>query len=179
MFKEILIYVLLTTIILVVAYLFDVLLEMSLFIIYFYFIKGLFIKQFHADKIAKTPKQAVALCFTITFFTELIFIFLLVKFDLSYYINIYLGIGLGLFSYLIQDYLEKTLNKALILKDNVKLLEACKNANLTNLATNRLVLKYIDGLKVKEIADLENVEEITILQSIRRSRRKLKIKDSN
>lgn len=179
MLKETLIYTILTSIVLLVAYVFDVLLEMCLFIIYFYFIKGLFVKQFHADTITKTPRQAVALCFTITFLTEILFIFLLVKFDLSFYINIYLGIALGLFSYILQDYLEKTLINASILKDKVKLLEACKNANLTNLATNRLVLKYIDGLKVREIADLENVEEITILQSIRRSRRKLNIKDSN
>lgn len=175
MFKEILIYVLLTTIVLIVAYLFDVLLEMSLFIIYYYFIKGLFIKQFHADTITNSPRKAVALCFTITFITQLIFIFLLVKFNLSFYFNIYLGILLGLFSYVLQDYLEKTLINASILKDKAKLLEACKNANLTNLATNRLVLKYVDGLKVREIADLENVEEITILQSIRRSRKKLNI----
>lgn len=175
MFKEILIYTLLTTIVLIVAYLFDVLLEMSLFIIYYYLIKGLFTKQFHADTISKTASQAVFMCFTITFLTQLIFIFLLVSFNLSFYFNIYLGILLGLFSYVLQDYLEKTLINASILKDKAKLLEACKNANLTNLATNRMILKYIDGLKVREIAYLENVEEITILQSIRRSRRKLNI----
>ena len=175
MFKETLIYTILTSIILVVAYLFDVLLEMSLFIIYYYFIKGLFTKQFHADTIAKSANQAVILCFTITFLTQLIFIFLLVSFDLSFYFNIYLGIALGLFSYILQDYLEKVLINKSILKDKDKLLEACKNANLSNLATNRLILKYIDGLKIKEIAELENVEEITILQSIRRSRRKLNI----
>lgn len=175
MFKEILIYVLLTTVVLIVAYLFDVLLEMSLFIVYYYFIKGLFTKQFHADTISKTANQAVFMCFTITFLTQLIFIFLLVSFNLSFYFNIYLGILLGLFSYILQDYLEKILINKSILKDKVKLLEACKNANLSNLATTRLVLKYIDGLKVREIAELENVEEITILQSIRRSRRKLNI----
>lgn len=175
MFKETIIYAILTTIVLILSYIFDVLLEMSLFIIYYYFIKGLFIKQFHADTIAKTATQAVNLCFTITFLTQLVFIFLLVKFDLSFYINIYLGVALGLISYIIEDWLERIIANNSILKDKTKLLEACKNANLTKEATNRLVLKYIDGLKAKEIAELENVEELTISQSIRRSRRKLNI----
>lgn len=175
MFKEITIYTILTTIVLCVAYIFDVLLEMSLFIIYYYFIKGLFVKQFHADTIAKTPAQAVRMCFTITFITQLLFVFILVKFDLSFYINIYLGIALGLFSYILEDWLEKRVVKSSILKDKTKLLEACRNANLTKEATNRLILKYIDGLKNREIAELENVEETTVWQSIRRSRRKLNI----
>ena len=129
MLKETIIYVQLTAIVLIVAYIFDVLLEMSLFIIYYYFIKNLFTKQFHADTITKSPTNAVRLCFTITFLTQLIFIFLLVSFNLSFYLNIYLGILLGLFSYILQDYLEKTLINAFVLKDKVKLLEACKNAN--------------------------------------------------
>jgi DNA-directed RNA polymerase specialized sigma24 family protein len=86
-----------------------------------------------------------------------------------------LGIALGLFSYILEDWLERVSTTTFILKDKVKLLEACKNANLTKEATNRLILKYIDGLKAKEIAELENVEELTISQSIRRSRRKLNI----
>lgn len=175
MFKEITIYTILTTIVLCVAYIFDVLLEMSLFIIYYYFIKGLFSKQFHADTIAKTPAQAVRLCFIITFITQLLFVFILVKFDLSFFMNIYLGITLGLLSYIISDWAEKYTSTKYILKDETKLLEACKNANLTKDAANRLVLRYIKGLHIKEIAELENVEEATVWQSIRRSRRKLNI----
>lgn len=175
MLKETLIYALLTTIVICVAHIFDVALETCLFIIYFYFIKGLFNKQFHADTIAKSSTQAVRLCFTITFITQLIFVFILVKFDLSFYINIYLGIALGLFSYILQDWLEKKAINASILNNKEELIKACKNAKLTKEATNRLILRYIDGLHIKEIAELENVEELTISQSIRRSRRKLNI----
>jgi predicted DNA-binding protein (UPF0251 family) len=152
---------------------------MSLFIIYYYFIKGLFTKQFHADIIAKTATQAVNLCFMITFITQLTFVFILVKFDLSFYTNIYLGIALGLLSYILSDLAERKFARTLILKDKTKLLEACKEANLTKEATNRLVLKYIDGLKNKEIAELENVEEATVWQSLRRSRRKLNIQSDD
>ena len=175
MFKETIIYTILTSIVLLMAYINDILLEMILFILYYYFIKNLFDKQFHADIIAKSPRLAVTLCFTFTFLTQLIFVFLLVTFKLSFYFNIYLGILLGLFSYFLQDYLEKVIVNKSILNDKDKLLLACKNANLTKSATNRLVLKYVDGMKIKEIAEIENVEEITILQSIRRSRRKLNI----
>lgn len=179
MLKETIIYTILTTIVLCVAHIFDVLLEMSLFIIYYYFIKGLFVKQFHADTIAKSAAQAVTLCFTITFITQLIFVFILVKFDLSFYINIYLGIALGMFSYILEDWLERTMINKSILKDKTKLLEACRIANLTKEATNRLVLRYIDDLHIKEIAELENVEEATVWQSIRRSRRKLNIQNDD
>lgn len=175
MFKETIIYIILTTIVLCVSYIFDVLLEMSLFIIYYYFIKGLFIKQFHADTIAKTATQALRLCFIITFVTQLIFVFILVKFDLSFYINLYLGIALGLFSYILEDWLERISITTSVLKDKTKLLEACRIANLTKEATNRLVLRYINELHIKQIAELENVEEATVWQSIRRSRRKLNI----
>ena len=111
MLKEALVYTLLTTIVLAIASIFGLLLEMSLFIIYFYSIKWLFTKQFHADTICKSPTRAVQLCFTITFLTQLTFIAILVHFELSFYTNIYLGIGLGLFSYMLQDYLECKLRK--------------------------------------------------------------------
>ena len=116
MLKEALVYTLLTTIVLATSSIFGVLLEMSLFILYFYFIKELFTKQFHADTIVKSPSKAVALCFTITFLTQFTFIFILVHFELSFYTNIYLGIGLGLFSYILQDYLESKFQKIVFFK---------------------------------------------------------------
>lgn len=175
MFKETIIYIILTTIILVLSYIFDILLEMSLFIIYYYFIKNLFKKQFHADTITKSARLAVFLCFVITFITQLIFIFILVKFSISYYINIFLGIILSILSYIIEDWLEFNINKYKMLRNESVLLDACKQANLTQIATNRLILRYIKGYSIRTIANIEHVEESTIWQSIRRSRRKLNI----
>lgn len=175
MLKETIIYTILTTIVLCIAYLSDVLLEMALFIIYYYFIKGLFTKQFHADILVKSPTAAVNLCFAITFLTQLIFIFILVKFELSYYINIYLGISLGILSYIISDWSEKFITNKSILNNEELLIEACNRAKLSKDATDRLILRYIKGLHIKEIADIECVEEETIKQSIRRSRRKLNL----
>ena len=175
MLKETIIYTILTTIVLMMAYIFDVLLETSLFIIYYYFVKWLFNKQFHADTIAKSPRLAVSLCFTITFLTQLVFVALLISFNLSFFTNLYLGVLLGIFSYGLEDYLERIIRDKSIFNDKDKLLLACKEAKLTKEATNRLIMKYIDGLKIREIAELESVEELTISQSIRRSRRKLNI----
>lgn len=179
MLKETIIYSILTTIVLIVAYIFDVLLEMSLFIIYYYFVKNLFNKQFHADIITKSPTSALVLCFALTFATQIITIFVLSSFELSFFINIYICLLISAISFLLEFWLESFLITGSILKDKEKLIEACNRAKITKEATNRLLLKYIEGLKVKEIAELEKVEEATVWQSIRRSRRKLNIKSDD
>lgn len=51
----------------------------------------------------------------------------------------------------------------------------CKEAKLTNVATNRMIMRYVEKKSYKEIAMIECVEEKSIEQSIRRNRKKLKI----
>lgn len=162
MLKETLIYVLLTTIVLATSSIFGVLLEMSLFILYFYFIKELFSKQFHADTIVKSPSKAVALCFTITFLTQFTFIFILVRFELSFYTNIYLGIGLGLFSYMLQDYLESKFQKIVFFK-GMKV-EDLPN-DLVGIEYEVMKRYYVDRYQIKEIASdlgygIDNIKKI-------------------
>lgn len=162
MLKETLIYVLLTTIVLATSSIFGVLLEMSLFILYFYFIKELFSKQFHADTIVKSPSKAVALCFTITFLTQFTFIFILVRFELSFYTNIYLGIGLGLFSYILQDYLESKFKKLVFFK-GMKV-EDLPN-DLVGIEYEVMKRYYVDRYQIKEIASdlgygIDNIKKI-------------------
>lgn len=162
MLKETLIYTLLTTIVLATSSIFGVLLEMSLFIIYFYFIKELFSKQFHADTIVKSPSKAVALCFTITFLTQFTFIFILVHFELSFYTNIYLGIGLGLFSYMLQDYLESKFKKLVFFK-GMKV-EDLPN-DLVGIEYEVMKRYYVDRYQIKEIASdlgygIDNIKKI-------------------
>lgn len=177
MFKETIVYTILTSIVLFVAYIFNILLEMCLFILYYYFIKGLFNKQFHADTITRTAKSAVRLCFLITFLTQLVFVFILISFKLSYYLNIYIGILLGVFSYIFEDWLEKVIAQRKLLRNEYALIQACKNAHISHNSMNRMILRYIKGYKIRDIARLESVEESTIWQSIRRSRRKLNLND--
>ena len=162
MFKETIIYTLLTTIVLATSSIFGVLLEMSLFILYFYFIKELFSKQFHADTIVKSPSKAVALCFTITFLTQFTFIFILVHFELSFYTNIYLGIGQGLFSYMLQDYLESKFKKLVFFK-GMKV-EDLPN-DLVGIEYEVMKRYYVDRYQIKEIASdlgygIDNIKKI-------------------
>ena len=59
------------------------------------------------------------------------------------------------------------------LKDKDKLLTLCRNANLTKNATDRMILKYIEGKSYREIAEMECVDIQTIKISINRSRNKI------
>lgn len=53
----------------------------------------------------------------------------------------------------------------------------CKQALLTNQATERIVMRYCHNKSIDEIAFIEKVEYETIKQSLRRSRRRLGIKE--
>jgi len=53
----------------------------------------------------------------------------------------------------------------------------CKQAHLTKLATERIVQHYAHYYTAEELALMEHVEVDTIKQSLKRSRRKLNIKE--
>ena len=77
---------------------------------------------------------------------------------------------------LIQCYIvskEKSSNNN-TLTDKEQLILKCKDKGITNLATNRLILRYIEHKSIKEIAQLECVEQGSIAISLMRSRKKLK-----
>lgn len=173
--KNILISIILLTFVIIIAIIFDKLLEFITFFVTYTLIKNEFTKAVHGSDFTTSGKKAIIYCIIITTSIQIISLIFLIKIDFSKYANILLAFVLGVINYYAKDYLEKVIVNKSILNDKDKLLLACKNANLTKSATNRLVLKYVDGMKIKEIAEIENVEEITILQSIRRSRRKLNI----
>ena len=58
--------------------------------------------------------------------------------------------------------------------DEPKLKRLCEKYNLTDLAYNRLKMRYIDKMKVKEIAIVESVELKTIEEHFRRIKRQIK-----
>ena len=66
---------------------------------------------------------------------------------------------------------EDILNEDLKDKDKLKFL--CTKAHLTQNATNRMMMKYIENKTYQEIADLECVDIQTIKISINRSRKKI------
>lgn len=75
---------------------------------------------------------------------------------------------------LIQCYIVSKEKLSNTLTDKEQLILKCKDKGITNLATNRLILRYIEHKSIKEIAQLECVEQGSIAISLMRSRKKLK-----
>lgn len=174
MFKEIVITLILELIVLSVAFINNLLIEMVLFICLFYFVKNKFSKQFHADILTSNSQLAVYLCFFITFIIQLVMMKLLVSYRLSFYLNVILAIMLGILSYVIEDYLEIKINKNPF-ENAEKLKIFCEVHHLSDLDFNRLKMRYIDNLKIKEIANIEKIEEQSIRQCFQRIKKKVKI----
>jgi hypothetical protein len=51
------------------------------------------------------------------------------------------------------------------------LIYLCEKANLTKIATDRMIMKYVEGKTVKEIAEIESLEIDSIKSSLHRSRK--------
>lgn len=150
--------------------------EMLLFIISYKAISTCFTKQFHADTLFDDDSaRANNLCKIITIIVELIYLYMCRKYNLSIYSNVFLIILISVFSGLIQFFLERNIVKPSKLTNRESLEALCLEANLSKEATKRMILRYVDKMSIKEIAKLEFVEEETIKQSIRRSKRKINL----
>lgn len=94
----------------------------------------------------------------------------------SVYSNLFMIFGIAFINALIQVGVERSVieNSSLKNRDNLEYL--CSKYNITELAKQRLIMRYIEKKSIKEIAMIENVEYETIKQSIRRSKRSIGIK---
>lgn len=169
-----LIFILHVLILLFISYLFDRLIQMLFFELLFNLIQDSFKYRFHSDTIINNPGKAVKVCKMITIFVEMLYLYISVSFHISIYSNLLIILLISFSNALFQFYILKTATFNSKLKDKNKLLEMCKEANLTKLATQRLIMKYIENKSIKEKADIEGVEEGTISMSLMRSRNKLK-----
>lgn len=167
------IYILYCILILLIAYLFDRFLQMLLFILLFDFIQNCFFKRFHSDTIYDNPILAVKMCKLITIVIEIIYMIFCKELDVSLYSNLFVIFSISLTSCIIELSLEYVVIKVDCLKNKNKLLFLCERAKLTQNATDRMVLKYIEHKTYQEIADLECVDIDTIKKSINRSRKKI------
>lgn len=93
--------------------------------------------------------------------------------NVSVYSNLLVIFFIALCNSLLQFYLEKVIINVSILSDEQKLLQRCKEAKISQIATDRLLKHYIKKVSIQDLADQECVEPLTIKQSIRRSKRKL------
>ena len=171
--KDLLIYVLYNIILLTVAYFLHRLYQMTIFIVCYELIQNAFRYRFHADSIQKDPIKAAKLCKLITVVIEVIYMAVCNNLDISIYSNLLIILFTAFTNCLLEFSLEYCIITQSALHDKDKLLSLCNRANLTKSATDRMILKYIDGKTYQEIADAECVDIDTIKKSINRSRNKI------
>lgn len=160
---------------LILAYLFDRFFQMLMFMLFFELIQGCFLKRFHSDSITDNPIKAVKYCKIITIVIETLYLIYCKELDTSIYSNIFIIFIIALGNALLQFFVERTVIKKVSLSDLETLSKLCSEAKLTDNATKRMIMKYVEKKTYREIADIECVDEETIKQSIKRSRKKIGI----
>lgn len=171
--KETITFIIHCIIMLIIAHFFDRFFQVLIFMLLFVFIQNCFKFRFHADSITEEPIKAVKYCKLITIVIEIIYMIFCKELDVSLYSNLFVIFSISLTSCIIELSLEYVVIKVDCLKNKNKLLFLCERAKLTQNATDRMVLKYIEHKTYQEIADLECVDIDTIKKSINRSRKKI------
>ena len=175
--KRRLVYIIYNILLLVIAYFVGKLFPMLWFILFFEFIQGAFNYRFHSDTIFEDdPIKAVKWCKIITIIVEVLYLIYCKQADLVLYVNLPQIFFIAFANALLQFVVERAVVKLSMLKNEDRLRMLCKEARLTEEATYRLVLRFVFGKKIKEIAEFECVEIDTIKKSISRSLKKLNFK---
>lgn len=174
--KSLLAYAIYSAIILSVAYFFDRFFQMLMFILFFELIQNSFLKRFHSDSVVNNPIKAVKYCKLITVTVEIIYLIYCKRLDISLYSNLFIIFIIATFNSLLQFYAERIVITKFSLSNLEYLKSLCQEAKLSELATRRLIMRYVEKKTIKEIAEIECTEEETIKQSIKRSKKKLNIK---
>ena len=168
-----LVYLLYNIILLTVAFLLNRFYQMLIFVLFYDCMQNCFKYRFHADSIQKDPIKAVKLCKVITISVEISYLAICQNINISVYSNLLTIFLIALLNCLIEFSLQHFIKDIHDLSDKDNLLKLCKNAKLSKNATDRMILKYIEGKSYQEIADLELMDVDTIKKSINRSRNKI------
>ena len=171
--KSLIGYLIYNIILLTISFLLDRFYQMLIFILFYNFIQNCFRHRFHAETIQDNPIKAVRLCKVITIIVEIIYLAFCHNLNISVYSNLFIIFVITLLNCLLEFSLEIVLVKTDDLKDKGKLENLCRKAHLTKNATDRMIMKYVEGKTYQEIADLECVDIQTIKISINRSRKKI------
>lgn len=166
-------YILYCLIILFISYIFDRFIQMLIFVLFYGSVVECYNYKFHSDTIIKDNRKAVKYCKIITIFVELMFLLLCKDLKISLYLNISVILIFATSDALIQFYVERHSITKDKLGDIDTLKALCLEANLTDIATNRMIMKYIKHKSYEEIAELECVDVDTIRKSLYRSRKKI------
>lgn len=173
LFKK-LIYILYNVLMLTIAYIVNRFFQMLIFILFYNILQNCFNYRFHADTIfPNDPIKAVKYCKLITIVVEIIYLIFCKELNVSVYSNLFIILIIVVLNSLLQFYLERQIINKNILTNKDHVIGICKEFGISKSATNRLILHYVEGLTIQEIANRECVEQETIKQSIRRTRRKI------
>lgn len=161
------------------SWLFDRYIETILFLIAHYVLRYKFNKVFHCE----TDKVCLATTNAIIFIS----IPFIIPLEQSLLFSCISALGICWLGYLIQDRIELKYENSQFKKikdtpvyygmDEDILRKKCKQSLLTKLATERIILRYCYHYTIDAIAAKESVEYTTIKQSLRRSRKRLNIKE--
>lgn len=143
--KGILVYLLYNIILLTISYFMGRFYQMLMFVLFYSFIQNCFNYRFHADSFINDPIKAVNVCKIITISVELIYLAFCKDLDISVYSNLFIIFAISLVNCLLEFGIRNFASNSHDLKDKDKLLTLCRNANLTKNATDRMILKYIEG----------------------------------
>lgn len=171
--KDLIIYLIYNIFLLTISYFLNRFFQMLIFILFFNFIQNCFKYRFHADTIVADPIKAVRLCKVITIVVELIYLAFCNELDISLYSNLFVVFVIAFINCLLQFSIESFYSKDNCLKNKEVLLDLCSKANLSENATNRMILRYIENKTYDEIADLECIDVDSIKRSISRSKAKI------
>nr|DAE44626.1 MAG TPA: ECF sigma factor [Caudoviricetes sp.] len=164
-------------VIFLIAFLYDKVFEIFGFILSYSLIRNEFSKMVHGSDFTKSAHKGIVYCRIITFIVQVVSIIFIIKLNISKYVNVGLAMSLGVVNFFAKDYIEYKYVKYCNIRniDKDTLVKKCREANLSEDAINRMVLKFIEHKSNQEIADLECVEAETIKKSISRSRKRINL----
>lgn len=146
----------------------NALIEFAIVFVSFTFMKPIFGKTHHEDTIIK--------CTTLALLVFLIATRISLPLWASTLCNILIGCLVAYIMHIMYYYVKYT-KKGITLRLGMKkedLLEICSEAGLSEINVNRMIMRYVERKTIKEIADIEFVDDYTISQSLYRSRKKIR-----
>lgn len=167
-------YILYNIIILIISFIFNRFFQMLIFILFYNTIQNCFYYRFHADTIfPNEPIKAVRYCKLITIVVEIIYLLFCKDLNVSVYSNLLIILIIAIINSLLQSFCEKLVINNSHLKNYSSLKRLLDINNISQINQKRIIDHYIYNKTIAEIAAQECVEEQTIKQSIRRTKRKL------
>lgn len=144
----------------------NVILEYFIIIISFFIMRQVFGKSYHAD--------SVLACTTLSVIVFTIATRLPLPQWASILCNVFIGCMVAYVMYMWYYYAKYGTKEDIVIHNGMKredLIYLCEKANLTKIATDRMIMKYVEGKTVKEIAEIESLEIDSIKSSLHRSRK--------